>query len=66
MISTGSKTHAQGSESKFKNLEFSKLTNDQLQIQIPEDRNEFQSGTYMMFLINDSEVPSHGKIVYIN
>ena len=65
LISTGSKTHAQGSESKFTTLEFSKLNNDQLQIEIPEDRNEIQNGTYMLFLINSSGVPSHGEIVNI-
>ena len=66
LISTGSVTHAQGSESKFTTLEFSKLNSDQLQIEIPEDRNEIQSGTYMLFLINSSGVPSHGEIVNIN
>ena len=65
LISTGSQTHAQGSESKFTTLEFSKLNNDQLQIEIPEDRNEIQNGTYMLFLINSSGVPSHGEIVNI-
>ena len=65
LISTGSKTHAQGSESKFTTLEFSKLNNDQLQIEIPEDRNEIQNGTYMLFLINSSGVPSHEEIVNI-
>jgi hypothetical protein len=66
LISTGSKTHAQGSESKFTTLQFSKLINDQLLIEIPENRNEIQNGTYMMFLINNSGVPSEGKIVNIN
>ena len=66
LISTGSKTHAQGSESKFTTLEFSKLNNDQLQIEIPEDRNEIQNGTYMLFVVNNSGVPSQGKIVNIN
>ena len=65
LISTGSVTHAQGSESKFTTLQFSKLLNNQLSIEIPENRNEIQNGTYMMFLINDSEVPSHGKIINI-
>ena len=66
LISTGSVTHAVGSDSKFITLEFSKLNHGQLQIKIPEDRNEIQNGTYMLFLINSSGVPSHGKIVNIN
>ena len=66
LVSTGSSTHAQGSESKFKSLKFSQLNNNQLQIEIPENINEIQNGTYMIFLINSSGVPSIGKIVNIN
>jgi hypothetical protein len=63
LISAGSKTHSQGSEPKFRTLEFSKLDNNQLSVQIPKNRDETQNGLYMIFLINDSGVPSIGKIV---
>ena len=66
LISTGSTTHAQGSESKFRTLQFSKLKNNQLSIEIPENSNEIQNGTYMLFVVNNSGVPSQGKIVNIN
>jgi len=66
LISTGSTTHAQGSESKFVTLKFSKLSQNQLSVEIPKNRNEIQDGTYLIFLINNSEVPSHGKIININ
>ena len=66
LISTGSTTHAQGSESKFRTLQFFKLKNNQLSIEIPENSNEIQNGTYMLFVVNNSGVPSQGKIVNIN
>ena len=66
LISTGSTTHAQGSESKLRTLQFSKLKNNQLSIEIPENSNEIQNGTYMLFVVNNSGVPSQGKIVNIN
>ena len=66
LISTGNTTHAQGTESKFRTLQFSKLKNNQLSIEIPENSNEIQNGTYMLFVVNNSGVPSQGKIVNIN
>ena len=66
LISTGSTTHAQGSESKYRSLNFSKLDNNLIQIEIPKNPNEIQNGTYLLFVINSNGVPSYGKIVFVN
>tara|TARA_B110000503_G_scaffold118170_1_gene178836 strand:- start:432 stop:2318 length:1887 start_codon:yes stop_codon:yes gene_type:complete len=66
LISTGSTTHSQGSEPKFRNLNFKKLQKNKIQVILPENANEIQDGTYLIFVLNSKGVPSHGKIVYIN
>jgi len=65
MISTGSTTHAQPSELKFINLDYEKLNKNEVKIKIDENRNYIQNGTYMIFTVNSSNVPSEGKIVYL-
>ena len=65
IISTGSTTHAQSSELKFRKLKFKKIQNNNIIFEIPENKNELQNGTYMIFVINNNGVPSKGKIVYI-
>ena len=66
LISTGSTTHAQGSESKFRELDFIKMPNNKVEINITPNPNELQNGTYMLFVINSKGVPSTGKIVYLD
>ena len=66
IISTGSTTHAQGSESKYRSLKFEKLEENEFQINIPLNPNELQDGTYLIFAIGDDNVPSEGKIIYLN
>ncbi len=66
LISTGSTTHAQGSESKFRNIIFSKLSDDKIEIQLDNNSNNLQNGTYLLFVLNSKGVPSEGKIVYVN
>lgn len=66
LISTGSTTHAQGSESKFRNLNFNKITENEIQIQLNDNPNNLQNGTYLLFVLNSKGVPSKGKIVFIN
>tara|TARA_A100001035_G_scaffold274899_1_gene267517 strand:- start:141 stop:1061 length:921 start_codon:yes stop_codon:yes gene_type:complete len=66
IISTGSVTHAQGSEQKFRSLKFSKKSANSYKVDIPLNRNELANGTYMIFAITSSGVPSIGKIVYLN
>ena len=66
LISSGSTTHAQGSESTYRSLNFSKLDNNFIQIEIPKNPDEIQNGTYLLFVINSNGVPSYGKIVFIN
>ena len=65
MISTGSTTHAQPSELKFINLDYEKLNKNEVKLKIDENRNYIQNGTYMIFTVNSSNVPSEGKIVYL-
>ena len=65
LISTGNVTHAQYSELKFRSLDFVKVNNKKLSISIPSNKNEIQTGTYMLFIINEAGVPSEGKIIFI-
>ncbi len=66
LISTGSTTHAQGSESKFRNLEFTKISNNEIQIRLDENPNNLQNGTYLLFVLNSKGTPSQGKIIFVN
>ena len=66
LISTGSTTHAQGSESKFRNINFNKISNNKIEIQIENNSNNLQNGTYLLFVLNSKGTPSEGKIVFVN
>tara|TARA_A100001388_G_scaffold267118_1_gene240904 strand:+ start:1234 stop:3102 length:1869 start_codon:yes stop_codon:yes gene_type:complete len=66
LISTGSTTHAQGSEPKFRSLEIVKKNKNNLSFKIPSNRNELQNGTYMIFAITNAGVPSKGEIIFLN
>ena len=66
LISTGSTTHAQPSESKFRELEFTNMPDNKVEINLTSNSNDIQNGTYMLFVINSTGVPSNGKIVYID
>ena len=50
LISTGNTTHAQNSELKFRSLNFVKVNNKKLSISIPNNKNEIQTGMYMLFI----------------
>lgn len=65
IISTGSTTHGQGSEPKFRSLKFSKLNKSEFIVEIPKNKNELQDGSYMVFALTSSGVPSEGKIIYL-
>ena len=65
LISTGSTTHAQSSELKFRFLEFNKISKKELSAKIDENRSSIQSGSYLVYLIDDKGVPSEGKVVFI-
>ncbi len=66
VISTGSTTHAQGSESKFRNINFNKISNNKIEIQLDNNSNNLQDGTYLLFVLNSKGTPSEGKIVFVN
>jgi hypothetical protein len=66
LISTGSTTHAQGSESKFRNINFTKVSNDKIEIKLDNNSNDLQNGTYLLFVLNSKGTPSEGKIVFVN
>ena len=66
LISTGSVTHAQASESKFKELSFKKNSDLDYEITLPSNINEIQDGSYILFAINHKGVPSEGKIIYVD
>ncbi len=66
LLSTGSTTHAQGSESKFRNVNFIKVTNNKIEIELDSNPNNIQNGPYLLFLLDSSGTPSEGKIVFVN
>ena len=66
LISTGSTTHAQGSESKFRNINFTKVSNDKIEIKLDNNSNNLQNGTYLLFVLNSKGTPSEGKIIFVN
>ena len=66
LISTGSTTHAQGSESKFRNLDFEKISDKKIKIDLSVNPNDLQNGTYLIFVLDSKNVPSNGKIIYLN
>ena len=65
LISTGSVTHSQSSDSKIQNLNFKYIDNENIIFNIPESKNIIQNGTYLIFAINKNGTPSIGKIIYI-
>ncbi len=65
IISTGTTTHAQSSEPKFRSLEIIKKNNNKILFKIPSNKNELQNGTYMIFAITPTGVPSKGEIIYL-
>ena len=66
MISTGSVTHAQGSEPKFRSLKILNKKANKLFLEIPMNKNEIQNGTYMIFAVTNGGVPSEGKIINLS
>ena len=65
IISTGSTTHAQASELKYLSLDFTKTNKNEIEFSIPEDKNTITDGTYLIFIVTSSGIPSEGKITYI-
>ncbi len=65
LISTGSTTHAQASELKYLSLKFKKISKNKIEFDIPENKNTVTDGTYLIYTISISGVPSEGKITYI-
>jgi len=66
LISTGSTTHAQGSESKFRDIDFTKISSDKIEIKLDSNSNNLQKGNYLLFVLNSKGTPSEGKIVLVN
>ena len=65
LISTGSTTHAQASELKYLSLDFKKISKNEIQFNIPENKNTLSNGTYLIFIVTSSGIPSEGKITYV-
>ena len=66
LISTGSTTHAQASELKYLSLDFTKISKNEIEFSIPQNKNTLSDGTYLIFIITNAGIPSEGKITYIN
>jgi hypothetical protein len=65
LISTGSTTHAQASELKYLSLDFKKISKNKIKFSIPDNKNNVSDGTYLIFTVSGSGIPSEGKITYI-
>ncbi len=66
LISTGSTTHAQNSEGKFRNLDFTTISEGEIEIKLDDNPNSLQNGNYLLFVLNSNGTPSKGKIVFVN
>ncbi len=66
IISTGSYTHAQGSEPKFRSLKIIRQEGNKIYLEIPSNKNELQNGTYTIFAVTRAGVPSVGKIIFLS
>ena len=65
LISTGSTTHAQASELKYLSLKFKIINKNKIEFEIPKNKNIVTDGTYLIYIVSNSGVPSKGKITYI-
>lgn len=61
----GNSTHSNNFDQRYLELDFTAATNG-LSVSLPARSNAFIPGVYMIFAINDSGVPSVGKIIKIN
>ena len=66
LLSTGTTTHAQPSESKFRKIDFEKVSQESIQFTLDENSNNLQNGNYLLFVLNSKGVPSKGEIIFIN
>jgi hypothetical protein len=65
LIQAGSATHSINLQQRFVELSFTKEA-DTLFVQMPTRATDVPPGYYLLFVINDSGVPSRAKIVRIN
>ena len=42
------------------------MSNNKIEIQLDNNPNNLQNGTYLLFVLNSKGTPSEGKIVFIN
>jgi len=66
LISTGSTTHSQGSESKFRNIKFKKISESKIEIKLDDNPNNIQNGNYLLFVLDSKGTPSEGEIIFVN
>ena len=64
LIRLGSTTHAFDMNQRFQRLSFTRQTGV-LTISMPSSRNRTPPGHYMLFLLNDKDVPSVGRIIKV-
>jgi YVTN family beta-propeller protein len=65
LVKTGSATHGWNMDQRFVDLPFS-AQGPQLAVQIPARASDVPPGMWMMFVIDDSGVPSVAKILRVN
>jgi len=46
-------------------LKFKIISKNKIEFEIPENKNTITDGTYLIYAISNSGVPSEGKITYI-
>jgi hypothetical protein len=50
---------------KYLSLDFKKISETEIKFSIPENKNIVSDGTYLIFVVSGSGIPSEGKITYI-
>ena len=66
LISTGAVTHAQASELKYFDLKFTKISKSIISLNIENNKNIIQDGSYLLFLVDNKGTPSVGKIIILS
>ena len=68
MLSTGSVTHAQTTESRFYELQFEKDFDieGKIKVNLSNLKDKIQNGMYIIFALDTSGIPSEGEIIQIS
>ncbi|MEO0944669.1 MAG: Ig-like domain-containing protein, partial [Pseudomonadota bacterium] len=64
-VKTGAITHSTNMESGRMDLEFTVLSDTEIEVSLPENPHVVGAGNWMLFAIDDNGVPSHAPIISV-